>query len=206
LHFAFLEAENNIIMISGPSPGVGKTFVSTNLAAVLADAGKRILLIDGDLRKGFVNKLMGVSREDGLSELIVKTTTLDDAVRKISNAGYDFIPTGKIPPNPSELLMHQRFGELLTNLSKSYDHIIIDSPPILAVTDASIIGRLASVTLMVVKAGEHPIRELEQSAKRLIQSGVSLKGIVFNDVPETSSRYGYGYGKYVYQYNYQASK
>lgn len=206
LHFAFLEAENNIIMISGPSPGVGKTFVATNLATVLADAGKKILLIDGDLRKGVLNKLLGVNRENGLSELIVKTTTIDDAVRKISNTGYDFIPTGEIPPNPSELLLHERFGELLTNLSKSYDHILIDSPPILAVTDACIIGRLASVTLMVVKAGEHPIRELEQSAKRLIQSGVSLKGIVFNDVPETSSRYGYGYGKYVYQYNYQASK
>ncbi len=206
LHFAFLEAQNNIIMISGPSPGVGKTFVSINLAAVLADAGKKILLIDGDLRKGAINKLMAVDRENGLSELIVKTTTIDDAVRKISNAGYDFIPTGKIPPNPSELLLHERFSELLTNLSKSYDHILIDSPPILAVTDACIIGRLASVTLMVVKAGEHPIRELEQSAKRLIQSGVSLKGIVFNNVPETSSRYGYGYGKYVYQYNYQTSQ
>jgi tyrosine-protein kinase Etk/Wzc len=206
LHFAFLEAQNNIIMISGPSPGVGKTFVSINLAAVLADAGKKILLIDGDLRKGAINKLMGVNREDGLSELIVRATTIDDAVRKIPNAGYDFIPTGKIPPNPSELLLHERFSELLTNLSKSYDHILIDSPPILAVTDACIIGRLASVTLMVVKAGEHPLRELEQSTKQLIQSGVSLKGIVFNNVPETSSRYGYGYGKYVYQYNYQVSK
>jgi tyrosine-protein kinase Etk/Wzc len=206
LHFAFLEAENNIIMISGPSPGVGKTFVSTNLAAVLADAGKRILLIDGDLRKGFVNKLMGVSREDGLSELIANATTIDDAVKKISNLKYDFIPTGKIPPNPSELLLHERFGELLTNLSKNYDHVLIDSPPILAVTDACIIGRIASVTLMVVKAGEHPLRELEQSAKQLTQSGVSLKGIVFNDVPEASSRYGYGYGKYIYRYNYQTSK
>ncbi len=208
LHFAFLEAENNIIMITGPSPGVGKTFVTTNLATVLADAGKNILLIDGDLRNGSVNKLLGVKREAGLSELIAKPTSLDETVRTISSAGFDFISTGKIPPNPSELLLHERFGELLKDLSKNYDHILIDSPPILAVTDACIIGHLTSVTLMVIKAGEHPIGELEQSVKRLTQSGVSLKGIVYNDIPETSSRYGYGYGygKYVYQYDYQASK
>ena len=120
-------------------------------------------------------------------------------------ANFDFIATGSIPPNPSELLLHERFGIFLESISKNYDHVIIDSPPILAVTDAAIIGRMASVTLMVIRAGQHPMRELEQSTKRLIQAGVDIKGIVFNDVPETSSRYGYGYGKYVYQYSYQKS-
>jgi tyrosine-protein kinase Etk/Wzc len=205
LHFAFLEAQNNIIMITGPSPCLGKTFVSTNLAVVLADAGKKILLIDGDLRKGFIHKNLGVSRENGLSDLISGTITLDKAVHHIAVANIDFIPTGSIPPNPSELLLHERFGQLLETLGKQYDHIIIDSPPILAVTDACIIGRMASATLMVVKAGQHPMRELEQCTKRLAQAGVYMKGIVFNDLPETSSRYGYGYGygKYVYRYNYQ---
>ncbi|WP_411728065.1 GNVR domain-containing protein [Methyloglobulus sp.] len=233
LHFAFLEAQNNIIMITGPSPGVGKTFVAVNLAVVLADAGKKILLIDGDMRKGFINKALGVGRENGLSELISNTTSgwapiLDEAihktpkvnldfienslrmtdeswVHKTSIVNLDFIPTGSIPPNPSELLLHERFGNLLASISKNYDHVIIDSPPILAVTDAAIIGRMASATLMVVKAGQHPVRELEQSVKRLTQAGVHLKGVVFNDLPESSSRYGYGYGqnKYVYQYNYK---
>jgi tyrosine-protein kinase Etk/Wzc len=210
LHFAFLEAQNNIIMITGPSPGVGKTFVSINLAAVLADAGKKILLIDGDMRKGFINKVLGVDRENGLSELISNTgsdgtSMRDKAIHRIPIANLDFIPTGSIPPNPSELLLHERFGHLLASISKNYDHVIIDSPPILAVTDAAIIGRLASATLMVVKAGQHPIRELEQSVKRLSQAGVNLKGVVFNDLPELSSRYGYGYGqnKYVYQYSYK---
>jgi len=205
LHFAFLEAHNNIIMITGPSPGIGKTFVSINLATVLAGAGKKILLIDGDLRKGFINKVLGVTREDGLSDLISSTTSLDKAVRHITAANIDFIPTGSIPPNPSELLLHERFGQLLETLSDQYDHIIIDSPPILAVTDACIIGRMASATLMVVKAGQHPMRELEQCTKRLAQSNVYMKGIVFNDLPATTSRYGSGYGKYVYQYNYQTS-
>ncbi|MDD5525422.1 MAG: polysaccharide biosynthesis tyrosine autokinase, partial [Smithella sp.] len=210
LHFAFLEAQNNIIMITGPSPGVGKTFVSINLAAVLADAGKKILLIDGDMRKGFINKVLGVDRGNGLSELISNTgsngaSMRDKAIHRIPIANLDFIPTGSIPPNPSELLLHERFGQLLASISKNYDHVIIDSPPILAVTDAAIIGRLASATLMVVKAGQHPMRELEQSVKRLSQAGVHLKGVVFNDLPELSSRYGYGYGqnKYVYQYSYK---
>ncbi|MDD5461892.1 MAG: polysaccharide biosynthesis tyrosine autokinase [Methylococcales bacterium] len=206
LHFAFLEAQNNIIMITGPSPSIGKSFVSINLATVLADAGKKILLIDGDLRKGIINTTLGISREQGLSELISNSISLDAAVHKIPMANFDFIATGAIPPNPSELLLHERFSTLLTNISKLYDHVIIDSPPLLAVTDAAIIGRMASVTLMVVKAGQHPMRELEQSAKRLIQAGVQLKGVVFNDVPETSSIYGYGgYGRYVYQYSYQKS-
>jgi tyrosine-protein kinase Etk/Wzc len=147
LHFAFLEAQNNIIMITGPSPGVGKTFVSTNLAVVLADAGKKILLIDGDMRKGFINKSLGLERENGLSDLISNSITLGEAIHPIAAANIDFIPTGSIPPNPSELLLHERFGQLLGTLSKKYDHIIIDSPPILAVTDACIIGRMASATL-----------------------------------------------------------
>jgi len=204
LHFAFLEAQNNIIMVTGPSPGVGKSFVSINLATVLAEAGKKILLIDGDLRKGFINKNLGVRREQGLSEFISNTITLDMVIHKIPEANFDFIATGSIPPNPSELLLHERFGIFLENISKQYDHVIIDSPPILAVTDAAIIGRMASATLMVIRAGQHPMRELEQSTKRLLQAGVDIKGIVFNDVPETSSRYGYG--KYVYQYSYQKSK
>jgi len=206
LHFAFLEAQhNNIIMITGPSPGIGKTFVAINLAVVLADAGKKILLIDADLRKGLTHQSLGLIREDGLSDLISNSISLELAVRHITAANIDFISTGSIPPNPSELLLHERFEQILQTLAQQYDHIIIDSPPILAVTDAGIIGRIASATLMVVKAGQHPLRELEQCTKRLAQAGVTMKGIVFYDLPENSSRYGagYGYGKYVYRYNYQ---
>ena len=232
LHFAFLEAQNNIIMITGPSPGVGKSFVAINLAVVLANAGKKILLIDGDMRKGFINKAFGMDRGKGLSELISSSISesskidyvngygvraseliininpdsfslLDETIHSTPVVNLDFIATGHLPPNPSELLLHERFGELLTNISAHYDHVIIDSPPILAVTDATIIGRMASATLMVVKAGAHPMRELEQSVKILNQAGVQLKGVVFNDLPESSSRYQYGYGKYVYQYSYK---
>lgn len=208
IHFSLLEAQKNIIVITGPSPGVGKSFVASNLAIVMADAGKKILLIDADMRKGEINKAFGVTRENGLSEVILNTRSVQDATREIPSAHIDFIPTGTIPPNPSELLLHERFGQLLDGLTKQYDLIIIDSPPILAVTDAAIISRLAGAALMVIKAGSHTKRELEQSIKRFSQSGAPIKGIVFNDMPQASSRYGYGYhyGKYVYQYRYQKSK
>ncbi|MCF6203279.1 MAG: polysaccharide biosynthesis tyrosine autokinase [Methylococcaceae bacterium] len=203
LHFAFLEAKNNIIMITGPSPGIGKSFISTNLAFVLANTGKKILLIDGDLRKGYINKALGLKRENGLSDLISNNISIEEAIRTIetTEGNIDFIPTGDFPPNPSELLLHERFDRLLEALSDQYDQIIIDSPPVLAVTDACIVGRLASVTLMVVKAGVHPLRELEQSVKRLKQNDVNIKGVVFNDLSASAS--AYGYGGYVYQYSYQ---
>ncbi|WP_240141406.1 polysaccharide biosynthesis tyrosine autokinase [Nitrosomonas sp. HPC101] len=204
LHFAFLEASNNIIMITGPSPGVGKSFVSMNLAVVMADAGKKILLIDGDLRRGAIHKPLRMNREGGLSELISRPIGLHDAIKRVPQANIDFIPTGEIPPNPSELLLHERFGQLLETVSKQYDLIIIDSPPILAATDAAIIGRLASVSLMVIKAEAHPVRELEQSVKKLVQAGVNLKGVIFNDIFAISSRHKYG--QYIYQYDYRSKK
>jgi tyrosine-protein kinase Etk/Wzc len=198
LHFSLLEAQNNIIMITGPSPGVGKTFIALNLAVVMADAGKKVLLIDGDMRKGTLNKSLCVSRENGLSDVISSLITLQEAIRGIPQINIDFIPTGAIPPNPSELLLHDRFSALLEVLTTKYDLIIIDSPPILAVTDAAIIGKMVGATFMVVKAGLHPKRELKQSISKLSQSGVETKGIVFNDMAKISSRY-------VYQYSYKKS-
>ena len=200
LHFALLEAQNNIILITGPSPDAGKTFISVNLATVMADAGKKILLIDGDMRKGYLNKTLGVSRENGLSEIILSNSTIKDVIRAIPLVNFDFISTGSIPPNPSELLLHENFTNFLESISKRYDLVIIDSPPILAVTDAAIIGRMASAVFVVAKAGAHQMRELEQSVKKLVNAGANVKGFVFNDMQVSSSRYGYG--KYVYQYNY----
>lgn len=205
LHFALMEAKNNIIMITGPSPGVGKSFISVNLCAVLASTGKRVVLIDADLRKGHLNQYLGLDRDQGLTGLISGTLDKAQVIHPTPIAGLDLIPTGAIPPNPSELLLHERFAACLEELVKGYDHVIIDSPPVLAVTDAAIVGRLAGASLMVVKAGVHPLREIEHSVKRLKQAGVNLRGLLFNDVKVLSRRYGYGYGKYAYQYAYKKS-
>ncbi len=200
LHFGMINVKNNCIMIAGPSPNVGKSFVSVNLAAVLASNGKKVLLIDGDLRRGHLHQYLGIERENGLSEFISGEIPIGDALYETSVPGLTLIPTGVLPPNPAELLLHQRFTNCLSVLTPRYDHIIIDSPPILAVTDATIIGQMAGGTLLVLKAGEHPMREIELSVKRLQQAEVNLRGVLFNDIRSQSR--SYGAGRYNYQYSY----
>ena len=201
LHFGMMDVKNNCIMIAGPSPTVGKTFVSVNLAAVLTGNDKKVLLIDGDMRRGHLHKYLGLPRENGLSDFISGDIPIGEVLHQTTVPNLTLIPTGTLPPNPSELLLHKRFMNCLSVLTPRYDHIIIDSPPILAVTDATIIGQVVGGTLMVLKAGQHPMREIEQAVKRLKHSGVNLRGLLFNDVNVQSQRYGAG--KYSYQYSYK---
>jgi tyrosine-protein kinase Etk/Wzc len=201
LHFGMMDVKNNSIMIAGPSPTVGKSFVSVNLAAVLAGNDSKVLLIDADLRRGHLHKYLGLERENGLSEFISGEISIGQALHRTTIPGLTFIPTGTLPPNPAELLMHKRFSNCLNVLGPRYEYIILDSPPILAVTDAAIIGQMVGGTLMVLKAGEHPMREIEQAVKRLQQANVNLRGLLFNDVNTQSRRYGAG--KYSYQYTYK---
>jgi tyrosine-protein kinase Etk/Wzc len=201
-HFMLLEAKNNVILITGPVPDIGKSFITVNLGAVLASTGKRVLLIDADLRKGHLNKHFGLDSKDGLSDAIANGEPIEQVIRKTNIDGLDIICTGTPPPNPSELLSHDRFVAAIEKLSLQYDYVMIDSPPVLLVTDPAIIGRLAGTTLLVVKAGAHTIREIEHSIKRLEQGGVNLRGVVFNDMPVSKSRYGYGdYYGYAYEYS-----
>jgi len=201
LHFAMMEAKNNVLMISGPSPSAGKSFVSANLAAIVAQTGKKVVLIDGDMRKGYVHKLINKDPEPGLSGLLVSTHTLADVIHKTEIENLHFISRGQIPPNPSELLMHANFETLLQQLSKMYDMVIIDTPPILAVTDAALVGRLAGTSLIVTRFGMNPAREIQQTLLRFRNNGIDIKGAIFNAVEKKASAYGYGnYGYYQYEY------
>ncbi|WP_426702073.1 polysaccharide biosynthesis tyrosine autokinase [Rhodanobacter sp. Col0626] len=199
LHFARLEAKNNLLMISGSSPHAGKTFVSSNLAAVIAQAGQRVLLIDADLRKGAQHKVMGGRPENGLSELIAGQIDSSAAIRPVTGIeGLHFIARGKVPPNPSELLMHANFTALLNKLMPLYDLVIIDTPPILAVTDAAVIGHQAGTSLLVVRFGLNQAREIALAKQRFEQNGVEIKGAIFNAVEKRSAGY-YSYGYYEYK-------
>lgn len=201
LHFATLEAKNNRLMISGPSPAVGKTFVSGNLAAVIAQAGRRVLLVDVDMRKGYLHKLLGTGSENGLSDVLSRQCSLDTAIHPTSVSGFDFISRGRIPPNPSELLMKANFTAFLDEVSSRYDLVILDTPPLLAVTDAAIVGRLSGTNLIVTRFGLNPAREIQLTMRRFAQNGIELKGAIFNGVEKRASAYGYGdYGYYHYDY------
>lgn len=199
LHFARLEAKNNLLMISGCSPSAGKTFVSANLGAVIAQAGQKVLLIDADMRKGAQHKVMGGKPDNGLSELIAGQIDTAAALRKVDGVeGLHFIARGKVPPNPSELLMHANFTALLEKLMPLYDLIIIDTPPILAVTDAAVIGHQAGTSLLVVRFGMNQSREVALAKQRFEQNGVEIKGAIFNAVERRAAGY-YSYGYYEYK-------
>ena len=202
LHFAMLEANNNRLMISGPSPKVGKSFVSANLAAVIAQSGQRVLLVDVDMRKGYIHKMFGIPVENGLSDYLAKRCDLDTAIHKTEIENLDVIGRGQIPPNPSELLMHKNFTEFLDLISSKYDQVILDTPPFLAVTDAAIVGRQSGTNLIVTRFELNPAREIELTIRRFAQSGIELKGAIFNGVEKrASAKYGYGaYGYYNYEY------
>jgi tyrosine-protein kinase Etk/Wzc len=202
LQFALLESPNNIIMFTGPSAGLGKSFVSMNLASVLAKSGKTVVVVDGDLRRGRLHKYFGVTATPGISDYVANNVDLNSIVRETSVANLKLVTNGTTPPNPSELLLHERFVQLMETLSGSADFVIIDTPPVLPVTDASVIGRLAGCVLLVLKEGAHPMRSVEETARRLRQAGVQIKGTVFNQVGQRGGGYyGYYYSSYGYSYN-----
>lgn len=199
LHFAMMEAKNNIIMITGPSPAIGKSFVSANFASIIASAGQKVLLIDADMRKGHLGKGVKLDHDNGLSDYLVNDKEIGDVIHYGKIENMDFVAKGKTPPNPSELLMHRRFTELCEWASENYDIVIIDTPPVLAVTDAAIVGRQAGTTLMITRFAKTAPKEIEVSIDRLEQAGIETKGVILNAVEKTASSY-YTYGYYNYSY------
>ncbi|HEB2699742.1 TPA: polysaccharide biosynthesis tyrosine autokinase [Escherichia coli] len=207
LHFAMMESKNNILMISGASPNAGKTFVSTNLAATIAMTGKKVLFIDSDLRKGYVQKMLGSKNVKGLSDILSGQAKVESIIERVSEGDFDYICRGQTPPNPAELLMHPRFKELLSWASQNYELVIVDTPPILAVTDAAIIGKYAGTTLLVARFEANTAKEIAVSIKRFEQTGVVIKGCILNCVmKKASSYYSYGYSQYGYSYTDNKSK
>lgn len=199
LHFAMLEAKNNILTISGPRPGVGKTFVSSNLGAVIAQAGQRVLVIDADMRKGTLHKLLGISHQNGLSDVLGGKLAVEAAIHPVPGLdNMHYMVRGDIPPNPAELLMHPRFQQMLESLSAQYDLIIVDTPPILAVTDAALVATHAGSSLLVTRFGVNQAKEILLTLQRFEQNGVQIKGAIFNAVEKRATGY-YSYGYYEYK-------
>ncbi len=201
LHFAMLEARNNVLMISSPTPGAGKSFVSSNLAAIIAQTGKRVLLIDADMRRGYLHRMFGLQPKHGLSDTLAARLKPSEVINHTQIRHLDFISCGFAAPNPSELLMHDNFNKLLTELSPQYDLILVDTPPILAVTDATLVGRQAGTCLLVARFGLTTIKEIEASKRRLGQNGILIKGAIFNSVVRKASTSDYDCAAYGYSYH-----
>ncbi len=193
LRITLPEAHNNIVLISGAEPNVGKSFTSANLAAVLAASNQRVLLIDGDLRRGNLGRHFNVAASPGLSELIGGETTLERAIHREVLPKLDLITRGSVPQHPSELLLGAPLGDLMRAASANYDIVIIDSPAVLPVDDAATLGQHAGTALIVARHRVTTVARLAEATKRLTQAGVLLKGVVLNGLQPSARMHGYQY-------------
>lgn len=202
IHFALMNATNNVIAISGPAPEIGKSFITTNLATILAQGGKRVLVIDGDMRRGYLHKYFNAEIQPGLAELLNHQNSYEDIVQTSTVDNLYFVTRGKSPVNPSELLSTDQFKTFLDQASAHFDHILIDTPPVLAVTDGIIIAQYAGVNLLIARHGKTQIKELEITVNRFEQANVKVNGVILNDVQKgAAGSYGYNYA-----YAYTANK
>jgi len=201
LHFAMMEAHNKVVVITGPSPDVGKSFITDNLAAVMAQAGKSVVLVDADMRKGHLHRYLDTNDPRGLSELLSGKLSLDEVLKKDLGPGMDLISRGQRPPNPSELLMHERFEAMLETLNERYDFVLVDTPPVLAVTDCAIVAQKAGTSLMVARYGKNSAKEVEYAIDRLANNNVEIRGAIINFMEQKRSN---EYGYYAYGYKYKS--
>ncbi len=196
LAFALMGSTDKNIVITGATAAVGKSFVAANLSVLLASAGKRVLLIDADLRSPRMGSYFGYSRVAGLSDVLAGTSNLADTLRKNAQAGLalDVLPAGRIPPNPGELLLNEGFGILLRSVQDQYDHIVLDTAPVLPVADTLAVVQHASTVFIVARAESSTARELRETARKLESVGHKAKGLIFNGAKRRRLAYGYGYG------------
>jgi tyrosine-protein kinase Etk/Wzc len=195
LLFHMAKASNNVVMIAGPRSNIGKSFLSVNLAAVLAAAGKRVLLIDADLRRGDLHSYFGKRRDPGLQD-VVSGAAIETSVRRQVFPNLDVLTRGAVSASPSEMLMSDRLSRVIHQLAPLYDLVLVDTPPILAATDSSVIGTHAGTTLLVLRHGQHSATELRESMRLLGTAGVEVSGIVLTDTPHRAAAYG-TYSSYV---------
>jgi tyrosine-protein kinase Etk/Wzc len=190
VQFALLRATNNIVAVGSPAPRAGKSFVSVNLAHLLATSDGRVLIVDGDLRRGILHRYFGLEAKPGLSDVLSGQAALESAVHGTDSPNLDLLPGGQRVTNPAELLAGAPFQQLLAELGRRYKIVIIDTPPILSVTDSALVGRHAGVNLLVLRAGEHSSHEIALAVKRLVQNGVTVRGAILNEVRPSHGRYG----------------
>ncbi|MDR5834657.1 polysaccharide biosynthesis tyrosine autokinase [Caballeronia sp. LZ034LL] len=200
LQLQLADARNNVVMLTGSRPEAGKSFLSVNLATLVASTRKRVLLIDGDMRRGDIHSHFGVRHSPGLSDVLMGADVTSAILTDVL-PGVDLITKGSLPSHPSELLASDRLGEVLGELKQRYDLVIIDTPPVLAVTDATVIGKHAGTSLLVVRHGKNQVQEIGETMKRLHHGGVNMKGVLLTDVPQSKMLMGSTYAGY---YGYES--
>ncbi len=197
VYFGAPEGQAKTILVTSPAPGDGKTTMVSNLAIAMAQAGQRVLLVDGDFRKPRIHNVFGLESKVGLSNVLAGRADVSEAIQKTDIAGLHVLPCGAIPPNPSEMLNSQAFLDVIEALNAEYDHIVIDSPPVMPVTDSRILAAICDQTILVLRAEKSTRRAAAQAREGLLSTGGRILGVVINAVPHRKGHYGYyGYGRY----------
>jgi tyrosine-protein kinase Etk/Wzc len=198
------EAASRIVGVTSLSPGEGKSFVSSNLAYLLAQGGTRTLLLDADLRRGHMHRYFGWSRGKGLSEYLAGEAERETVIRRTTLSNLNVVTTGALPDDAANLWMRGNATEVLQRLCEGYDFVLLDLPPVLAAGDAFVVARMTTDNLLMIKPGMHSLRQLQMEMKRFARHGITLTGTVMNDISARTQRYAYhGYG-YQYHYNYSS--
>jgi tyrosine-protein kinase Etk/Wzc len=201
LEFTLLDSRNNVVMFCGAAPDLGKTFITVNFADILVQSGKRVVILEADLRRGRLHNYFGRDTKTGVTDFVQQQMPLDEVIHSSDIPGLDYVPRGPHPRSPTDILLHPRFAELIDQLSKRYDFVLIDTPPVLAVTDAAIVGRHAGTSLLVLKCAVHRMSEIEETLKRLASAEIQIRGTIFNQFGARAGSYGYGnYGYRYYEY------
>jgi capsular exopolysaccharide synthesis family protein len=192
-----------VILVTSAKKGEGKTTLATNLAVAMAQAGNRVLLLDADFRRPTQHKIFELDKSIGLSSMLAGEADLQQAIHETPINGLHVLPCGPIPANPSEILNSQMFADLLEQLAERYDHVLLDSPPVVPVTDSRILAASCGATLLALRA-EKTTRRTATHAKDVLRGvGARILGVVVNDVPRRRGIYGYYYSdSELYQYGY----
>jgi succinoglycan biosynthesis transport protein ExoP len=199
LQFIDIGNRSKSIVISSSIPGEGKSTIAINLAVSLADAGARVILVDADLRRPSIAEYLGIEGGVGLTTVLIGRAQVEDVLQPLGKTTLDLLPAGQIPPNPSELLGSTAMADLLEQLSTSYDMVLLDSPPLLPVTDAVVLSNLAGGALVVVGVDRIHRPQLQQSLESLETAGAHLFGVVMNKIARREAAayaYGSGYDSY----------
>lgn len=204
LSFALWDKQRKVVTFSGTAPGVGKSFVTANVACVMADSGSKVLVIDADLRRGHLHRYFQTDNEQGLAEVLEGQVKLGDAIRSsgLDKCNVDFIPTGRYPISPYELVASHAMQNVLDECAEQYDIVLVDVPPVLAVADGIAIARMADANLLVVKAGRQTIQEVRLALKRMERNGGEVFGFVINGLTKRMAAYSQGRYGHAYQYKY----
>lgn len=201
IQFSSLDENVKTIVVTSSGPGEGKSTVMSNLAVTMAQSGKRVLLLDCDLRKPTIHKKFGIPNSEGLTNILGQSKKIEECIYPTSIENLFVLTSGPTPPNPAELLGTKRMLALISNLKDTFDIILIDAPPVLAVTDAQILSTLSDGVLLLASYGHTEKAALMKAKELLNKVGSKILGVVFNKVPEDSDRYYYS--KYYSYYSHK---